>query len=67
MGRDRSKCVSVAENIPIGNRVGVVVVRCDALSDNQKWVFDVENDLIRYKPDSRYCLRKVPVSHGLVD
>jgi hypothetical protein len=37
----------------------VVVVRCDALSDNQKWVFDVENDLIRYKADSRYCLRKV--------
>ena len=51
--------MSAAENIPIGNRVGVVVVRCDALSDNQKWVFDVENDLIRYKTDSRYCLRKV--------
>jgi hypothetical protein len=41
------------------NTTGVVVVRCDALSDNQKWVFDVENDLIRYKADTRFCLGKV--------
>ena len=58
---DRSRCVGAAENTVIADTTAVVVARCDALSDNQKWVFDVENNLIRYKPDSRFCLRKVHI------
>ena len=66
MDADRSLCISTAENTGVANMEGVVVVRCDALSDTQKWVFDTDNDLIRYKADSRFCLRKVAHDPRLV-
>ena len=59
---DRSNCVAAAENQIVQNGASVTVVPCDDASDNQKWVFDVANNQIQLKADSRYCIR-VHYSH----
>ena len=67
---DHSMCVAAVENAGVTNGYAtanaavqdgaeISVFNCDSASDNQKWLFDIDNDMIRYKSNSRFCLRKV--------
>ena len=70
VANDHSMCVAAVENAGVTNGYAtanaavqdgaeISVFNCDSASDNQKWLFDIDNDMIRYKSNSRFCLRKV--------